>query len=115
MKEKQVKNYDKFNLRFPDGMRSAIAVRAKSNGRSMNAEIIQILDNALKYYPDDKLVEYLEEVGSSSLIRKDGHGGLTVITEPDDIAEYIEEKTEEFKRQLIEAVRTGKMFVALAP
>ncbi|MDI4702303.1 Arc family DNA-binding protein, partial [Salmonella enterica subsp. enterica serovar Cerro] len=38
---------DKFNLRFPDGMRDAIAERAKANGRSMNSEIVQILEDAL--------------------------------------------------------------------
>lgn len=38
---------DKFNLRFPDGMRDAIAERAKRNGRSMNSEIVQILEDAL--------------------------------------------------------------------
>lgn len=38
---------DKFNLRFPDGMRDAIAERAKKNGRSMNSEIIQIIHDAL--------------------------------------------------------------------
>ncbi|MDE9565893.1 Arc family DNA-binding protein [Xenorhabdus bovienii] len=34
---------DKFNLRFPDGMRDVIAERAKENGRSMNSEIIEML------------------------------------------------------------------------
>lgn len=38
---------DKFNLRFPDGMRDAIAERAKANGRSMNSEIVHILQQAL--------------------------------------------------------------------
>lgn len=38
---------DKFNLRFPEGMRDAIAARAKANGRSMNSEIVQILQDAL--------------------------------------------------------------------
>lgn len=47
MSIKSVKDYDKFMLRFPDGMRDAIAERAKSNGRSMNSEIIQILEDAL--------------------------------------------------------------------
>ncbi|WP_414454309.1 Arc family DNA-binding protein [Enterobacter roggenkampii] len=47
MADKQVKDYDKFNLRFPDGMRDAIAERARRNGRSMNAEIIVIISNAL--------------------------------------------------------------------
>lgn len=38
---------DKFTVRFPDGMRDEIAKRAEKNGRSMNAEIVQILDDAL--------------------------------------------------------------------
>ncbi|EIX9798243.1 Arc family DNA-binding protein [Klebsiella pneumoniae] len=48
MSEKPVREYDKFMLRFPDGMRDAIAERAKRNGRSMNSEIVQILQDALE-------------------------------------------------------------------
>ncbi|EEO7019369.1 Arc family DNA-binding protein [Salmonella enterica subsp. enterica serovar Virchow] len=48
MAEKQVKDYEKFVVRFPDGMRDAIAERAKANGRSMNSEIVQMLEDALK-------------------------------------------------------------------
>lgn len=47
MTDKPVRDYDKFMLRFPDGMRDAVAERAKANGRSMNSEIIQILEDAL--------------------------------------------------------------------
>lgn len=39
---------DKFNLRFPDGMRDAVAERAKKNGRSMNSEIINMIEEAIK-------------------------------------------------------------------
>ncbi|WP_082082942.1 Arc family DNA-binding protein [Enterobacter sichuanensis] len=38
---------DRFNVRLPAGMRDAIAERAKANGRSMNSEIVQILQDAL--------------------------------------------------------------------
>lgn len=38
---------DKFTVRFPDGLRDAVAERAKRNGRSMNSEIIQIIEDAL--------------------------------------------------------------------
>ncbi|EBB2797642.1 Arc family DNA-binding protein [Salmonella enterica] len=51
MAEKQVKDYEKFVVRFPDGMRDAIAERAKQNGRSMNSEIVQILEDALENRP----------------------------------------------------------------
>lgn len=47
MSDKQVKDYDKFVVRFPDGMRDAIADQAKRNGRSMNSEIVQILGEAV--------------------------------------------------------------------
>ncbi|NIG98098.1 MAG: Arc family DNA-binding protein [Serratia symbiotica] len=39
---------DKFNLRFPEGMRDAIAKRAKANSRSMNSEIVQIIEDAIR-------------------------------------------------------------------
>lgn len=38
---------ERFTVRMPDGMRDSIAARAKSNGRSMNSEIVQILEDAL--------------------------------------------------------------------
>ncbi|KFX20809.1 Arc family DNA-binding protein [Pectobacterium betavasculorum] len=38
---------ERFTVRMPDGMRDAIAERAKKNGRSMNSEIVQILQDAL--------------------------------------------------------------------
>lgn len=47
MPEKNVRDYDKFMLRLPEGMRQDIAERAKRNGRSMNSEIVSILENAL--------------------------------------------------------------------
>lgn len=38
---------ERFTVRMPDGMRDAVAARAKANGRSMNSEIVQILEDAL--------------------------------------------------------------------
>ncbi|QIU92156.1 Arc family DNA-binding protein [Yokenella regensburgei] len=56
---------DKFNLRFPDGMREAIAERAKLNGRSMNSEIIQIIEDAIKR--DAIIEDALEQRGDIRL------------------------------------------------
>lgn len=70
MTDKPVRDYDKFMLRFPDGMRDAVAERAKANGRSMNSEIIQIIEDALsgRVNPlaDDDEVEkiYLELISN---------------------------------------------------
>jgi hypothetical protein len=38
---------DKYVLRLPDGMRDQIGARAKANNRSMNAEIVLMLQQAL--------------------------------------------------------------------
>ncbi|AXW87829.1 hypothetical protein AU509_12160 [Lonsdalea britannica] len=38
---------ERFTVRMPDGMRDAVAARAKAHGRSMNSEIVQILQDAL--------------------------------------------------------------------
>lgn len=37
-----------FNLRMTQELKDAIADRAKSNGRSLNAEIVQILEDAVE-------------------------------------------------------------------
>ena len=49
MTEKDNSNFvERFTVRMPDGMRDAMAERAKRNGRSMNSEIVQILQDALE-------------------------------------------------------------------
>ena len=57
---------DRFNLRLPEGMREAIAERAKENGRSMNSEIIDMLNNAL-YLPSvgQDAIDYMLEMAKS--------------------------------------------------
>ncbi|EAZ0407581.1 Arc family DNA-binding protein [Salmonella enterica] len=85
MSEKQVRDYDKFMLRFPDGMRDAIAERAKRNGRSMNSEIIKILENTL-YCGDGDLHdmnenEMLEIIKTQEALLKEALQRLEVITQ----------------------------------
>ena len=50
-----------FNVRMPDKVKKALAERAKSNGRSMNSEIVQILEDALfgKHSPEHPLGDHL--------------------------------------------------------
>ena len=42
------KDSDKFMLRFPDGMRDSMKELATKNRRSMNSEIITILDREIQ-------------------------------------------------------------------
>lgn len=41
-----------FGLRMPEELKEKIAERAKANGRSMNAEIVQILQDSLDPKPE---------------------------------------------------------------
>lgn len=66
MSDKQVRDYDKFMLRFPDGMRDAIAERAKRNGRSMNSEIVHALGESLA---EAFSTESCEESNTEKMIR----------------------------------------------
>ncbi|MFG1421738.1 Arc family DNA-binding protein [Roseixanthobacter liquoris] len=63
VEETPVREYDKFMLRMPEGMRDRIAREAKSNGRSMNAELIARIEKTLE---DDtalaKLTDRVEEL-----------------------------------------------------
>lgn len=59
---------DQYMIRFPDGMRDMVKAAAETNGRSMNAEIIERLaasfasDDSL-HYKLDAILERLERHG----------------------------------------------------
>ncbi|WP_208952070.1 Arc family DNA-binding protein [Rahnella sp. ChDrAdgB13] len=77
---------DKFNLRFPDGMREAIAERAKANGRSMNSEIIEMISNSL----------------FSSSIGNDAVGYILEMTKQNDMNELSEEERDHLMSMLMQ-------------
>lgn len=47
-------------LRVPEGLKDAIAERAKKNGRSINAEILMILNSVLEI--DNRILQNTKEV-----------------------------------------------------
>lgn len=69
-----------FGLRMPEDLKGKIAERAKSNGRSMNAEIVQILQDAVDSKGNDvasvagidmkEMHRILERVIEESLVNK---------------------------------------------
>ena len=69
-----------FGLRMPEELKEKIAERAKNNGRSMNAEIVQILQDALEFedvsdsgetkIDAKKLRQILDKVIDEALISK---------------------------------------------
>lgn len=55
---------DKFMLRLPDGLRDRIKEKADSNGRSMNAEIVQLLEREYpsEVFSAEEFVSYLQKL-----------------------------------------------------
>lgn len=55
---------DKFMLRLPDGLRDRIKAKADQNGRSMNAEIVQVLEREYpaEAYSAEDFLEFLKEL-----------------------------------------------------
>lgn len=51
---------DKYILRLPDGLRERIAEHAKANGRSMNAEIVRLLE--INYPPPPSVDDMLRDI-----------------------------------------------------
>lgn len=87
MAEKQVKDYDKFNLRFPDGMREVVAERAKRNGRSMNSEIVDIIANAI----------------SQPALAQEGIEFILGLTEPGEIEKLSDKEKKKIHGTLVDA------------
>lgn len=78
---------DKFNLRFPDGMRDVIAERAKRNGRSMNSEIVDIIANAI----------------SQPALAQEGIEFILGLTEPEEFAKLNDKEKEKVQGVLKDA------------
>lgn len=99
MSDKDNQNFvERFTIRMPDGMRDAIAERAKTNGRSMNSEIIQILEDALRRGSD--LSKKMDEI---SFVNADDDRvkGLPVEAA---FSDYIDRRTDEFKAKIIQDI-----------
>ncbi|WP_198453240.1 Arc family DNA-binding protein [Thioclava electrotropha] len=52
---------DKFMLRLPDGLKDRIKAKADEHGRSMNAEIVQLLENEYPA-PTDVLHLHVDDI-----------------------------------------------------
>jgi hypothetical protein len=62
-KEPLAKDQDKFVLRLPTGMRDRISKSAEANKRSMNAEIVQALEQLFPPEPD--IIDVIDKVHSA--------------------------------------------------
>ncbi|MCZ9597494.1 MULTISPECIES: Arc family DNA-binding protein [Klebsiella pneumoniae complex] len=98
MTEKDNPNFvERFTVRMPDGMRDAIAERAKANGRSMNSEIVQIIEDALSV---DRAYAELKGKTYAHADTK----GVHIFSDSESLVKMIEKQTDDFKRGLIEMV-----------
>lgn len=54
-----------FGLRMPEELKRKVAERAKANGRSMNAEIVQIIQDAVNIPTESELDEVISHLNIS--------------------------------------------------
>lgn len=104
MSEKQVRDYDKFMLRFPDGMRDAIAERAKKNGRSMNSEIVQILQDALYTPTDEELDALIEEFGHGIDFNSEREMQLKLMEKKDPLKAQVLRISDSFSERILKVL-----------
>jgi predicted ribosome quality control (RQC) complex YloA/Tae2 family protein len=94
---------DKFIVRLPDGMRDRIATAAKSNNRTMNAEIVARLEESFEVMSEAKQVlAYLRDKDKehAALIEK-----VKKSNEEADAAEKKYEEAVEYAKRQYEAAR----------
>lgn len=78
--ERLPQSADKYIVRLPDGMRDAIAKKAKAGNRSMNAEIVAILAAALA---DESGAATLADAALlDEVVARYSARGLRVVVEP---------------------------------
>lgn len=88
MTEKDNPNFvERFTVRMPDGMRDAIAERAKRNGRSMNSEIVAIIANAI----------------SQPALAQEGIEFILELTEPGEIEKLSDKEKSSIHGTLVDA------------
>ena len=95
---------ERFTIRMPDGMRDSIAHRAKVNGRSMNSEIIQIIQDALNEEQLISDIEKFEKYESDLRVSESFEDKMVYIKkleEQDPFAAALLKETEEHNLRLI--------------
>jgi DNA anti-recombination protein RmuC len=59
--KKPIREFDRFIIRLPDGMKERLARRAERTGRSMNSEILAILDVILEEPTHEAIRELVQQ------------------------------------------------------
>lgn len=92
MTDRAPQTQDKFVLRLPEGMRDRIRAAAEANGRSMNAELVSVLEN---YYPPLPTLEDLKlslDMLKSDLRKGAGKSDHWLMVTLEDISRILAER-----------------------
>lgn len=83
---------ERFIVRFPDGMRDKISALAKANGRSMNAEVISLIEASLS------------QGGKPLLVIKENTSEADIIWELRDSMQGLQAEVAELRTNLMNAI-----------
>ncbi len=100
---KGMRNIAPFGLRMPDELREALQARAKANGRSMNSEIVQILQDAI----DEKTINTTcESADFLFSLRKDEQ--YKIIITKEELNEMIENSAKVAAQRIFQLFDSSK-------
>lgn len=83
---------ERFIIRFPDGMRDKISALAKANGRSMNAEVISMVEASLSHG------------GKPLLVVHENTAEADIIWELRDQMQHLQAEVRELRASLMKAI-----------
>lgn len=98
---------DKFTVRFPDGMRDKIAEIAKKNNRSMNSEIICMLEREIMN--EESLVndmnEHPELYDNAYEIINDNAGIRLYVFSEEELKQFIDNELKKLSSSMIKSAK----------
>lgn len=94
-----------FGLRMPEDLKEKVAARAKANGRSMNAEIVQILQDVINIPSESDLDEVLEHLKSTVEIEPDRDRYLRELEKIDPLKAKVLRLSESFSQSLLQMMK----------
>lgn len=97
---------DRFIIRLPDGMRDRIRAAAEANGRSMNAEVVSVLE---QHFPEPKEPISFREVYELMSYVEAGQDYEQMIARAEEVNSVLNARGSGISIKLTEDPRTGEI------
>lgn len=94
-----------FGLRMPEELKEKISERAKANGRSMNAEIVQILQDVVNIPTESDLDEVVNILKATTKTDPERESYLSEIEKQDPLKAKVMRLSDNFSENLLQMMK----------